>query len=95
MDPFVIGKMAEIIERLDRIEIRVRRERVNGVLHGVGRQHLTVVSGQVRRLERALEPHRDREVLELVAIIVALDLDEPHPRLAIAVRAETGHQLPR
>ena len=54
-------------ERLDMLDRILPRERVDRVLHRVGRQARRVVALDVDRLERALELHVERQVDDLVA----------------------------
>ena len=77
-------------ERLDRPVQVLGRERVDGVLHRVGRDDEGVVAGGERGVEAALERDVDGQVADAVDR-PADDPDEPDRLLAVAVGAELGH----
>ena len=58
-------------EVLDLFRPRLASERVDRVLHRVGRKDRGVVSREVSRLEIPLEAHGDRQVLKVVRFAVA------------------------
>src|SRR5918998_104746 len=76
-------------------------QRVDRVPHGVGRQEAGVVALDVGRLEIARERHVYPHVGDLVPARVALDLNQPDVRFAVAALAQDdlpgcrfGHRLP-
>ena len=68
-------------ERLDMLDRILPRQRVDGVLHRVGREARPVVAVHVDGLERALELNLDRQVDQLVRIAGTPHLHEPDARL--------------
>ena len=75
-------------ERLWLADRMLRGQRIHGVLHRVGRQDVAVVAVRVRLVVLALEPDRDGEILEVVAIAVARHLDEPDARFSVGSLSE-------
>ena len=63
-------------ERLGIVDRIAGGQRVHGVLHRVGRQHVGVVAVGVGFVVVTLEPDRDRQIPQVVPIAVARDLDE-------------------
>jgi dihydropteroate synthase len=83
-------------EVLDRLDLDLSCQRVDGVLHRVRRKDVAVVAPHVGVVELALESHGHREIAQLVASLAAAHLHEPHARFPVAVLAESCHgQLPR
>ena len=68
-------------------------EDVERVLHCVGGQDVSVVTGDVRVPVVARQQDTHRHVGDLVAVLAPMELEDAHPRLAVTVRTE--HQLPR
>ncbi len=64
-------------------------QRVDGVLHGVGGQHLAVIAVDVDLLEVALELDVDGDVLQVVLFTAARDPHQADPRFAVV----TGREL--
>src|SRR5688572_14382103 len=77
-------------ERFGFLHSTRRGQRVDRVLHRVGRKHAAVVAIRVRFVVVAFESHRDREVGEIVAIAVPRHLDEPDSRFAVGRFREHG-----
>ena len=82
-------------EGLDRAREPLRRQRVDRVLHGVGRDHQGVVAGRVGGREVTLERDVHGEVANPVAARIPDHLDEPDRPLAVPVRAELDHGVLR
>ena len=61
---------------------------IDGVLHRIGRQDFPVVAVGVRLVVFTLEPDRDGEIFEVVAIAVARHLDEPDARFSVGSLSE-------
>ena len=70
-------------ERFGLTDPVARGQRVDGVLHRIGRQHGAVVAVRVRLVILALEPDRDGQIAEIVPIGSAAKLHEADPRFAI------------
>ena len=83
-------------ERLDLAHPVLLGEGVDGVLLGVGRHDVGVVTLQVRGGEVAAQRGRHVQVLDLVPVAVAVDVHQADLRLAVLVLAERDghHELP-
>src|SRR5262245_53022065 len=81
-------------ESLRLSDIELCGERVDGVLHRVRREDVTVVAGDVSRFEMSLEPSGNRVIANGVARAVALDLHQSDSRLAVSVASkERSHRV--
>ena len=86
--PDMVARVEEVrrqrhAERLRLPHAVLGRQRVDGVLHGVGRQHAGIVAVDIRGVEIALEPDRHAEVEEIVAILTPVDGHEADAGLAV------------
>ena len=79
-------------ERLDVVDRILPRQRVDGVLHRVGREARPVVAVDVDRVERAFELDVDRQIDELVRIAGPPHLHQADPRLAVAIPGQIRHE---
>ena len=79
-------------ERLGLVDRMLRRQRIHGVLHRIGRQDVAIVAIRVGLVVLAFKPDRDREILEVVAVAVPRDFDEPDARFAVGRFSEHGVQ---
>ena len=76
----------------------LRRQRIDGVLHGVGRQHRAVVAVGIRGVVVTFEADGDGQVAQIVTIRLPEHLDEPDARFAVGRlndHAELRTQRPR
>jgi hypothetical protein len=93
----VVGKevidemLRELLDLLDRVEFR---QRIDGVLDGVGREQRAVVAGGVAGFKGPLELNADGEVPEIVPVLHAAHLDQAYAGFAITVfREDRSHWL--
>lgn len=81
-------------KRFGAVQFGVGSEGVDDVLHRVGGDDMPIIAGRIRICEIAGELHIDRPFEQVMAIGMALDFGQSHPRLPVSVMNEySGHRL--
>ena len=75
-------------ELLRRPDAELLRERVDGVLLRVGREHGAVVAAQMDGLQLPRQRHRDEQIAQFVDVAVTAHADEVRLRLAVLIDPE-------